>query len=48
MTYHACVWIDHDQAKIFEVTAVDASTSTVKSDKPRHHIHLAQDRQRQG
>jgi stalled ribosome rescue protein Dom34 len=37
--YHAIVWIDHQQAKIFEVDATDVERSTVRSSHPHQHIH---------
>lgn len=39
MTYHACVWIDHREANIFEITASDATTSHVTDERPQYHIH---------
>jgi stalled ribosome rescue protein Dom34 len=39
MSYHTCVWIDHREAKIFEIAATDVITSHVKDDRPHHHIH---------
>ena len=39
MTYHASVWIDHREAKIFEITASDATTSHVADERPQYHIH---------
>jgi stalled ribosome rescue protein Dom34 len=41
MTYHACVWIDQQQAKIFEITAKDVAASHVADAKPHHHLHHA-------
>ncbi len=43
MAYHACVWIDQRQAKIFEITASDASTLEFVDDRPLHHLHRKAD-----
>ena len=43
MTYHASVWIDHREAKIFEITASDATTSHVTDERPQYHIHSKAD-----
>lgn len=43
MTYHACVWIDHREARVFELTATDATTAHVTDDRPSHHIHRKAD-----
>jgi stalled ribosome rescue protein Dom34 len=37
--YHAIVWIDHQQAKIFEVNATDVDHTTVRSTHPHQHLH---------
>jgi stalled ribosome rescue protein Dom34 len=37
--YHVLVWIDHQQAKIFEFDATDVERSTVRSSHPHQHIH---------
>jgi len=39
MTYHACVWIDQREAKIFELSATDVAASHVSDGKPHHHLH---------
>ena len=39
MTYHACVWIDHREAKIFELTANAARVILVEDERPAHHLH---------
>jgi stalled ribosome rescue protein Dom34 len=39
MTYHVCVWIDHREAKIFELTAGDVHTTRVEDGRPAHHLH---------
>lgn len=41
--YHACVWIDHQQAKVFGIGADDADVAAIKSDAPHHHIHARAD-----
>ena len=43
--YHACVWIDHQQAKVFGIGADDAEVADIKSDAPHHHIHAKADPQ---
>ncbi|MET0592907.1 MAG: translational machinery protein [Polyangiaceae bacterium] len=40
-TYHAAVWIDHKEAKIFHLTAEGFNTSTFEA--PRHHVHRHQE-----
>jgi len=37
--YHAIVWIDHQQAKIFQFDASNADEATVRSSHPHQHIH---------
>jgi hypothetical protein len=37
--YHAIVWIDHQQAKIFHFDSTDADRTTVRSTHPHQHIH---------
>ena len=37
--HHAIVWIDHQQAKIFQFDADDVKTATVRSSHPHEHIH---------
>lgn len=37
--HHAIVWIDHQQAKIFQFDADDVDSSTVHSSHPHEHIH---------
>lgn len=39
MTYHTCVWIDHREAKIFELTADEARLTHVEDERPAHHLH---------
>jgi stalled ribosome rescue protein Dom34 len=36
---HAIVWIDHQQAKIFQFDAADVNSATVRSSHPHEHIH---------
>lgn len=43
MKQNFCVWIDHDEAKIFGVSAHDANTSVIEDGRPRHHIHRKAD-----
>ena len=37
--YHAVVWIDHREAKIFHFNASDVEKLVLHSDKPTKHIH---------
>jgi stalled ribosome rescue protein Dom34 len=37
--YHAIVWIDHQQAKIFQFNVTDVDSTTVRSSHPHQHIH---------
>jgi len=37
--YHAVVWIDHQQAKIFHFDAEAVDRSTVRSSHPHQHLH---------
>lgn len=36
---HALVWIDHQQAKVFQFDATQVASSTVLSTHPHEHIH---------
>lgn len=37
--YHAIVWIDHQQARIFHFDATDTDSVVVRSSHPHEHIH---------
>jgi stalled ribosome rescue protein Dom34 len=37
--YHALVWIDHQEARIFQFNAAEVDSATVRSDHPHQHIH---------
>src|SRR5580698_2351173 len=37
--YHALVWIDHREAKVFQFDATDVDHTTVRSTHPHQHIH---------
>jgi hypothetical protein len=37
--YHALVWIDHQQAKIFHFDASGSDREVVRSSNPHHHLH---------
>jgi hypothetical protein len=39
MSFHACVWIDHRQAKIFQIGAMTADLQSVTADGPARHLH---------
>lgn len=43
MTFHVCVWIDQREAKIFEVTARDVTSTHVEDGRPKHHLHRKAD-----
>ncbi len=37
--YHAVVWIDHHEARIYEFNASEVARTTVHSSHPHQHIH---------
>jgi stalled ribosome rescue protein Dom34 len=37
--YHAVVWIDHHEARVFHVTPADAERLVLHPDHPTRHIH---------
>jgi len=37
--YHAAIWIDHSQAKIFSFTSADVEKLVIKDQSPDHHVH---------
>jgi hypothetical protein len=37
--FHALVWIDHSEAKVFQFNATDVDSTTVRSEHPHQHIH---------
>jgi stalled ribosome rescue protein Dom34 len=37
--YHALVWIDHREARVFHFDATDVERTTVRSTHPDQHIH---------
>jgi stalled ribosome rescue protein Dom34 len=37
--YHALVWIDHREAKVFQFNATEVDRATVRSTHPDQHIH---------
>ncbi|WDQ98584.1 hypothetical protein PSC71_15420 [Devosia sp. J2-20] len=43
MTYHAAVWIDHQEAKIFHLTTQDVEKDAVHNGVPNHHVHRKAD-----
>jgi stalled ribosome rescue protein Dom34 len=43
MTYHACVWIDHRQAKVFGISPDEVNKTTVGARHQTHHIHRKAD-----
>jgi stalled ribosome rescue protein Dom34 len=37
--YHALVWIDHREAKVFQFDATDVDYAKVRSTHPHQHLH---------
>lgn len=37
--YHALVWIDHREAKVFHINATESDQTVVHSSHPNQHIH---------
>jgi len=37
--YHALVWMDHREAKIFHINATEADRELVRSSHPNQHLH---------
>jgi stalled ribosome rescue protein Dom34 len=37
--FHALVWIDHREARVFKFNATQADHTTIRSDQPHAHIH---------
>jgi stalled ribosome rescue protein Dom34 len=37
--FHAAIWIDHHEAKVFHFNKDDADKLTIKPDHPKRHIH---------
>jgi stalled ribosome rescue protein Dom34 len=37
--FHALVWIDHREAKVFQFNATEVSNTTIRSEHPHQHIH---------
>jgi stalled ribosome rescue protein Dom34 len=37
--YHALVWIDHHEAKVFHFDAADVDRTKVRSNQPHQHLH---------
>ena len=37
--YHAAIWIDHREARVFHFTATDVETLVLQPDNPTRHIH---------
>ncbi|MBK6694071.1 MAG: translational machinery protein [Myxococcales bacterium] len=49
MTFHAVVWLDHQQARVFHITAEAFDEATFKA--PKHHVtssHGARDQHARG
>lgn len=43
MSFHVCVWLDHSNAKLFQITARDTVVDHVEDSRPPHHIHRSAD-----
>ena len=39
IAHHTLIWIDHQQARIFDFTATDDEHSVVRSTHPHQHLH---------
>lgn len=37
--YHALVWIDHQEARIFHFNAAEVERTSVRSSHPQQHLH---------
>jgi stalled ribosome rescue protein Dom34 len=37
--FHALVWIDHREAKVFHVNAIEAERELIRSSHPTQHLH---------
>ncbi len=37
--YHALIWIDHREAKVFQFDATDADREVIASTHPQQHLH---------
>ena len=37
--YHALIWIDHHEARIFQFNETQSDRTTVHSSKPHQHLH---------
>ena len=46
--YHACVWIDHREAKIFGIGIEDINETVTSNTHDTHHIHRKADHVRLG
>lgn len=45
---NVCVWIDHSEARIFEILRADVEKNTVLDARPHRHIHRKADHVRLG
>ncbi|MGE0200771.1 MAG: translational machinery protein [Candidatus Melainabacteria bacterium] len=37
--YHAVVWLDHNEARVFHINAMDAEKTVIHPDHPARHLH---------
>jgi hypothetical protein len=37
--FHAVVWIDHREARVFHFSADDVESATIHADQPKKHLH---------
>ena len=43
MSFHVCVWLDHSGARLFQITAHEAESTSVEDTRPPHHLHRSAD-----
>lgn len=43
MRHNFCVWIDHDEARIFGISSSEADRTSIEDGRPKHHIHRKAD-----
>ncbi|MEO8683552.1 MAG: translational machinery protein [Devosia sp.] len=43
MKQNFCVWIDHNEARVFGITSSDVDRTAIEDDRPKHRIHRKAD-----
>ena len=43
MKHNFCVWIDHNEARIFGITSNAVDKGAIEDGRPKHHIHRKAD-----